>query len=650
MRFLLVLIGLFAAALGQAQCDLPADAEEIDIADFGTLRLGALDTDGETILLSGGVCVMGVSGWELFTDSASVLILEGEPDETGEPQADYEIEAGALTLQLGELTLSADALKATQGLLRLPELRFRTPDFRGSASEGRYDLDTGVTTLLKPIAQGRSFRLLGATATLEADVLTFSDAVATTCVCEGEAFYALTAGFATYRISERTLDLQEGRLRLSGWDIGLGDLSIDEETFDDVAFPLNIEYVGDSGGTPGTGLGLGLNPIDVGQDLTLELGLRGLDNDYALGGVLLSRYRAAGVSFDFGFAPRGVQADFTLTESLTPWLNASFGIRNQPWEAADFLHEGFLGLSATKAIPTVGASSLSFNANVLAAGSSQNLPREPIADARLGVGAGLDYSTPFGIGTFRLQTALESTYYPGVNRAQYGLTLNPSYRYSQNGLTANLGFSKRFTNAASPFTSELDRLSERSQLETALSYATQLAPSWQLELGSLLRYDFLEAYNTNLPGLERLEASAVLRYDAPEFSVVPYVNVDLAELLNDELATARPAKLGLGADLSTPDWELGLGLELDPQMFALTSLETRASFPLHFESFSVQPFVALDFMPSLSATPEWPIVSGHGLELTLPSCCGTLVAGYRQLDNRFTTSFALEFEEFSLGE
>ena len=650
MRFLLAAFSLLAFGVAAAQCELPDDSEIIDIADFGSLRFGNLETEGDTILLTDGVCVTGEAGWELFTDSASVLILEGEPDENGEIQADYTVEAEAITLQLGEISLSADSLSATQGLLRLPDLRFRTPDFRGSASEGRYDLETGVTTLLKPVAQGRTFRLLGAAATLEADILTFTDAIATTCICEGEPFYALSAGFATYQISERSLDLQASRLRISGWDIGLGDVSISEDTFDDVAFPLAIEYVGDSGSTRGTGLELGLNPIDVAQDLTLELGLRGLDADYPLGGVLLSSYRAPDVRFDFGFAPRGIQADFTLNESLTPWLNFQFGIRNQPWEAVDFLHEGFLSLNATGTIPTVGDSSLVYRARALTAASSQNLPDTPVSDARLGISAGLDYTTPFGIGVAALKTAFETTYYPGYNRAQYGVTLTPGYSYKNERLAATLSYTRRFTNAASPFSTRLDRLSEQSRLDAAITYATQLQPDWSVELASTFRYDFVEAYSTDLPGLERLDASAVLRYGDEVFSVAPYLNVDIAELLNSELVTDRPADLGLGADLLTESWELGLGLELDLQTFDLTSLETRASFPLEFENFSVQPFIALDLMPTLSANPEWPIVSGHGLELTLPSCCGTLVAGYRQLDNRFTTSFALRFEEFSLGE
>ena len=634
---------------GYAQlCELPEDAEIIDIADFGTLQIGNFDTEADLILLKDGVCIEGETGWRLFTREASVLVEAGPVNEaTGETETLYKVEAGAVTLQLGELTLTASSLLATQGVLRLPGLRFRTEDFVGSAQEGRYNLETGITFLLSPRVRGRSFQLSSSAATLKGDLLSFERAEATTCDCPGEPPYVVSAETASYEVDAGRLQLSGGQLELGGLALSLGDLTISEESFSDIAFPFSVEYVGDNGDGSGTGLGVTVKPFEVAEDLRFELGLRGLDSDYPLGGVFLTRYQPPGLALTFGLAPRGFQADFVVTEAVAPWLDASFAVLNRPWEAADFLHEGALGLDADVSLPVPGQSSLSFGANALMAASSQTFGGEVVSGARLSLGLSLAYRTPLPVGDFSLGVDAQNTYYPLHARNQYGFTLRPAYRYSRAGLGVATSYTWRFTNGASPFSGKLDRLSPQGALSTTAEYKTDVGGT-ALEVSGLFRYDFVEADDTDLPGLERLEGRLLLRRPLGGLTIRPYFSFDAARLLNPALSSDRRAELGLGLDLSAESWEAGLGVAVEPPSFGLSSVVASASFPLSFETFSLQPYVALDFVPLING--EWPAVTGHGVELTLPSCCGTLVAGYRQTGNRFTTSFALRFEDFTLGE
>jgi hypothetical protein len=59
---------------------------------------------------------------------------------------------------------------------------------------------------------------------------------------------------------------------------------------------------------------------------------------------------------------------------------------------------------------------------------------------------------------------------------------------------------------------------------------------------------------------------------------------------------------------------------------------------------SLEPFLALNVLPTLLEN-TWPRLGGHGLEVQWRTCCGTLNVGYRQFNEKFSTSFSILLEQ-----
>lgn len=635
---------LSTAGLGFAQACLPTPADTfkstlpgLGVAYFGDFR-GSLQAAEARLL--GGVCIAGESGWELRSETLRISGFGGE--------GPVDLVAESATLTLADWTLQASVLALRGESVTLAEVAFHSADITGRARSGRFELGGGNVALEGVVAEGESFRIQGEAATLAGATLVFEDAVATTCVCEGGSLYVIRAPSASYDTAAELVTVRNGQLEIGALRLQLRDFELGPDSLADLTFPIVVEYIRDdeAAGVQGTGLGIRIPNLRVDDELSLELGVSGIDRDYPFVGVLVARYRGNGVRFDIGRASQGFQADFALREPLAPWLDATFAVNNRDWRGADFLHEGKLGLQAEQAF-NVGGHRLELDGGSFAAASSQTLRSGQVSSSRLGVYATAAYRSPdTPLGRFSARLRTETTHYAEADATQYGVSFAPTWRETFGPVDLRLGWSYVATNAASPFAKSLDRLSAKNELSLQVKASGPLAQNSVGNVDFRVRYDFANPVLTGRFGeqLDLFRLSGGLSWQRPEFEVKPFIDINLAPVLNSGL-NSSDAYIEGGFDLDAERWEAGFALRFDPStQNPLEKLELRGTFPIDIGEVTLQPFVALDLLPTLQAN-VLPRVSGQGLELTWKSCCGTIVVAYKQVENTFSTTFAVRFDE-----
>ena len=622
-----------------APCDVFREGRTaLAVEGLGTAYFTSLETtlQNGAARLSGGVCVAGTSGFELRSETVDVMGIPDTPV----------LAAEQVTLNFSGWTLRSAALRADADTLELSDVIFYGGTLQGRAERAAFDVAEGGLKLGKVAVTGKGFRVQGDVATLQGDRLVFQDALATTCVCAADALYVVRAPTATYDLTREAVRVEGGQLLVGNVQIALPDVEVTPEKLRDFTFPVQVEYVSDNEttGASGTGLGIRVPAIGVGGGLGVEVGAVGLDTEYPLNVVLLAHYRDGSLAFDVGRAAKGVQADVLLTEPLTPALNLTLGVRNRDWQDAGFLHEGVLGLSGDTRLTLFTSDDLALAAGGFAAVSYQFLG-VPVTAPRLGVYQELRFlSPPTAVGRFGVSTRAEVTAYPGTGRSQVGFAFRPSWVGSYGPVSVNATWDTLWTNQASPFGVSLDRLEPRNLLVLGGLVDGDLTLGLRGTFSVSARYDFLRPSGGAFSaGLETLALGASLSYRADTFTLVPFFRAELAPLFNETLRGETDSFVETGLDLDAATWSFGLTFRADPLAPKITKLEARTSFPVTLDALTLKPFIAFDFAPTLTAG-QFPRVSGHGLDVTYRSCCGTLVVGYRQLGNAFTTSFAVRFE------
>ena len=636
-RGLVALFALWSAVLGSlawaAPCDGLRDGRiTATLEGVGTAYFSVLDAPR----LAGGVCVAGEGGWELRGETVRVEGVAASPS----------LAAENVTLSFAGWTLEGATLRADATELTLNDINFRSGTLEGRADAATFTVATSALELREVAVTGQGFRVQGATATLGGNRLVFQDALATTCVCADDALYVVRAPTASYDLTRAAVRIEGGKLRIGGVQVSLPNVEVTPEKLKNLTFPVRVEYLSDNGatGVRGTGLGIRVPAIGLGDGLELEVGAVGLDTAYPLNVVLVAHYRDDRLQFDVGRAARGVQADIVLSEALTPAVNASFAVRNRAWRDQDFLHEGVFALTAGERVTLFTPNDLVLGAGGFAAVSYQFLG-VPVSAPRLGGYQELQFlSPPSRGGRFGVSARAELTTYPGLDRTQVGFGFRPSWAGSYGPLRVNLAWDGLWTNAASPFGVSLDRLEPRNLLVLSGLVDGSLTPRLHGTFSVSARYDLLRLSGGALSdGLDTVALGASLSYRADTFTLTPFFRAELAPLFNETRRGETDSFVETGLDLDADPWSFGLTFRADPLEPKITKLEARTSFPITLSAVTLKPFLAFDFAPTLTAG-QFPRVSGHGLEVTYRSCCGTLVVGYRQLENAFTTSFAVRFE------
>lgn len=593
---------------------------------FGNLQ--GEDVQKGPFTLTQGVCIENANGVQLITVEADVTLVDDSPN----------IEAKNVDISFEDYQLKADTLTTSPEGFQVTGVTFTGTNLQGVAEEANYNFETGEIELFDSSVRGQSLTIESKRARLIGDRATFEDLTATTCTCRETPLYVVRAERASLDLTTQTLNVNMGTLELAGLRLAFNDVTVSPQTLQDFRFPVTIEYVPGSIADGGTGLGVRIPSLRLDDTLTLEFGIVGLDTDYPLGGVFVIHYKNQNATADIGLTPYGFQADFSVTEPLAPWLNFNFGVNNRDWEKADFLHEGYLSLDAITALSLFADDTLSLSGQLLMAASSQTLGTVPVVDGRLAVNTNTTYRVPpLPIGQLELTTQTWLSYYPVANKTQWGVRLAPRWQHVIGALSFDVSYSRRWTNSASPFSTKLDKLEPESKIVASTKLAGPLASNLQGELNFSVTYDFLEVETYAGEGFASLASSGKLTYQVNDLTVVPSFSLELAPLMNPDLdADFRPL---LSSELTIihPRWEAGFGASYDLGLEQLSKLETKGSVTIDIENVSLEPFLALNILPTLTDS-TWPRLSGHGLEVAWRTCCGDLHVGYRQYDGKFTTS------------
>lgn len=641
-RLILCLIFISGGALSLAAAceDRPANALELVVEGFGTLYFAEADTRvqlGE-IDLGGGVCIDLGGGAELRAAELTVRSFPMNPV----------FLAHEVRLLWAGWTFTAATLAATEAEVVLSDLTF-TGELSGRAGEAALNLETLELTMLEITAVGQGFQIGAERAVLNATTLVFEEVVVTTCLCRGDRkLYVVRGKSAVYDLREARVVMREGVLEVGSLTLALDDFELSEAALADLRFPLVIEYVTANGetGAPGTGLGVRIPSIPLDEATTLELGVTGLDIDFPLNGIMLFRHRSSSVDFEIGKSAAGPQLDFTLRHPLTAWLNAALSTTNRHWQGQDFLHEVKLSLLAAHQVEPLAGHRLTADGELFAAGSRQTIEQQPVQGTRLGGRAELLYQSPqIGAGRFSVRLRSQLTSYPYQQVSQWGLYLEPRYQGRIGPVNIDANLRRQWSNSASPFSTRLDRLEPLGDIGLTAQWAPVFSAEVRATFRVSARYDFLKGDPRLTQNISQLSLLANLTWEHSELTVNPFVMTDLAPYFNDALAARRRPFIEGGLNLKAERWEAGFVARVNPRaQFGLEKVEFSASFPVTLSSVTLQPYIALDILPTLLDN-DLPRVSGHGLEITWASCCGTFVIGYRQQENTFSTSLG-----FRLGD
>jgi hypothetical protein len=622
-------------ALGSSAAFAASCAEQLPdatVATFPGVEIYFGGFTGEDVqkgpfTLTQGVCIENAEGVQLITVEAIVTIVDNAPN----------IEAQNVDISFEDYQLKANILRTSPEGFQVTGVTFTGTNLQGIAEEANYNFETGEIELLHSSVRGQSLTIESERAKLIGDHATFEDLTATTCTCKENPLYVVRAERASLNLTTQTLNVNAGTLELAGLRLGFNDVTVSPQTLQDFRFPVTIDYVPGAIKDGATGLGIRVPSLRLDDGLTLELGLVGLDVDYPLGGIFVIHYKNQKATADVGLTPYGFQADFRVTEPLAPWLDLNFGVNNRAWEKADFLHEGYLSADARTALSLIPGDTLSLNGQLLTAASSQTLGAVPIIDGRLALNTNTTYrAPPLPLGQLELTTQTWLSYYPVANRTQWGVRLAPRWQHVSGAFSFDVSYSRRWTNSASPFSTKLDRLEPESRLVASTKLAGPLASNLQGELNFSVNYNFLDVESYVGEGFASLATSGKLNYLVNAITIVPSFSLELAPLMNPDLDKDFRPLLSGGLDIVHPRWEAGFGMSL--QLGQLSKLETRGSVTIDVENVSLEPFLALNILPTLTDS-TWPRLSGHGLEVAWRTCCGDLHVGYRQYGGTFTTSF-----------
>ncbi len=623
-----------AVAAANAQCSIAADStlSQLAVEGFGSAYFPQFRSDraNDRIEFFGGVCITG-RGWTLLAEE---VILDGLA-------GDLSLRAAEPELFVLGFRLTGSALVADERTLTVFDATLEGEEIGGSAEMVTFDIELETYRFQRPRFFGNGFRIEGVSAQLTGTDLVVEEAVGTACLCDDSPLYAIRGSRAEIDISRFLIRLFDGELTIAGVVVGLeAETEFAVEDLADFEVPLSVSFEPDNAGSGkvGRGFGVAIDGLQLAEGARVEFGLFGLDPGHSLTSEALLEAEEGGATIRFGIEHAGVISDIVMLRPLNPWLQAIVAFRNLHTEQYGYLHEGSLQFDADVGLDAPeGFQRLKVHGSGFMAASGQAVPAIPVADARLGLAAGLTATTQrtvLGKGT--LQASSSATYYPGAGRWQYGVALKPSWTVDLADGVWTTEYSRVWTNAASPFSVEVDRLEPQNRLGTRFTIERDLGPV--VVAGRIVSsYSFLPD-----AGLEQLGASASValpqRYGRFDIAA----EVELAGLLGDDpdLEAYVEARVGLVLERveGTGEFAVRARYGIVPQ-WDLEALEVSASYPFGDGDLILTPFIALELAPILGGGGV--TISGHGLEILWRSCCGTVAFGYRQEASGFSASLGL---------
>ncbi len=635
---------VFLSGWAAAACDEQAYPVRLSIQEFGTAHFTdfRIDVEQNQAELTGGVCLTGAEG-DWTVEAATVNISGLQP---GHP---IDVVATQARLTIPYWIMTAQWLRSDGESFIIQGGTFRSDVLGGTLEEGSFSLTSGEIRGTEITASGTGYRLWGDHASFVEDQVMLSGARVTTCVCPGDPVFVLAGDHAEVDLAEGSVLLTRGELRLGWLRVALAEeFLVNDESLQRLSPPVVVEFdPAPADQNPrGRGLAVWIPRLDLGEGSSLELGIAGLDSDHPLGAWGVYSFEQDGVNAIFGVTRSGgPRADFSVRRPVNDWLSVTFAINNRHYASQHYLHEGLLTLAT--GLPTAdlrGGGTLAIGFTVTAAASSQGRAPDPVMAPRFRTAASFDWRLPPGeAGTFRLQVNLENTAYGG-GRDQFGFRLRPSWSLGLDNTTVSIAHDWQLTNAASPFSTVLDRLVPINRSNFKVTWQADLSEVTHVSASAEATYNWLELASGRRSGFETLlfEADAVAT--AGDWNVRTGVSLQLAGLLDPRPTPGRQAFLHGYLDADTGDVELGVMARhhVGGSRSGLEYLEFHVAYPLVFESVKLVPFLALDVAPLL-ASGAGPALSGHGLIVEWDSCCGLFEIGYRLHGSTFSTTLSGNF-------
>jgi len=631
-----VTLAVLGGALAQAQCRPPATATRLTIKGFASAYFQQFRTDTEqnSAELYGGVCLVGADhAWTLAADRVSVSGLQGA----------LRVTAVSPTLSFQGWSATAGSLDATSQTLSLGSVELTGHGVSGTAETLRLDLASGALELTAIDLHGAAFYLRGDSATLSGDRLGVTAPSVTTCHCAGPPLYRVDGASAQVAVQGQRIVLSGGHVVVGKLEVPLASpVTIDAAALKALTLPLTIEDVtGDAvSGTPAAGLEVLLTHLGLAPGIYAQLGVAGLDAGHPLAGIALLRGGGHGTSFTFGEAPGGMRYEETSDQAITPWFDAGFDTRVLEPGNRDTLREGVLHARLhTGVAPLHGSAALA----MFAAGSSQQPSTGEVAGARLGARASIAAATPPAPwGHLSLRLGGEASLYPDQRASQWGVDVQPGYGLRAGPLDLQVSYLARFTDGGSPFTTSLDRLEPVERPSGSVTLAGALAPGWRGSARLAAQID-LVGNSSVAAGVNQLDVSGSLTRSLGAWQLSVSGDAVLAGIVTPNGARDGFLQAAVGASRG----DLALGAEARyryaPAYVGLDLLQVSAAVPIALPGAVVRPYLALDLAPTVTSG-ALPTISGHGLDLTLPTCCGALKLGYRDDGGTWTVSVAVDLQ------
>ena len=678
-RVLAVTFVLAVVSAAVAQCARGPDTSEVTVPGFIAVYYQSFRSDANADLVDfyGGVCVTAVGGeWTVTTERATVTGLTTE----------LRLVAPEATLYLGSWLISAASLDATLESLTLEDATVTGPDVDGGAESLTVDLASGEISMVGLELNSVAFAVRGSGAVLRGESLTLVDAGVSTCIGLETPPYEIVGVRAQVDLGQRSVVLDGGALRLGALQLPLQEqITISEESLATFSLPVRVQNVPDTGsqGRPGSGLGVRLVGLPVGDDVTLDVGATGIDTEHDTGLVALLNIvtsipgslesdPATSVTSTFGLEAGLPYLDIELERPLRPWLDLTLGAFSGAAPGQDQRHEAVARLTASTPVAAVNGrvTAEAFSA-VTALAPALAPATVTIMGSRVGAAvSGSARTRSTAVGTFSVEARAEATVYPAQDAWQWGVRLQPSWRYVRGPWTLRLAYDQRFTNSGSPFGASVDLLQPRSRADGGARVAGRLhrgaAPAPGVRAPQLDGYvevrgiHDLIGVGSDPAGWRMARAWAGVTYLVRDWELGSMLLFETAGLLTP--GVGRDAYVTLDVSAERHGWpvlfaarpepnvphtafEVGLnsvyGFTVDDP--GLRSLELRAAMPFAFDHFEVRPYLAFDFAPTVELG-LWPIWSVHGLDLTIISCCGSVTVGYRNDSGQWSASIAVDLE------
>ncbi len=642
---LLLLLTGWSAAAG---CIVGPTTSVLAVEGFGVAYYQEARTDNAADLVEfyGGVCVVGEGEqWTVEADRVVISGLRGGLSLSAEPA----------TVEVAGWRLDAALLNATRERLDMQSPRLSGPGLDGTALSATMNLVTGDVMLQELMLQSTSLIARGKQARLLGGELTIDEPTVTSCTCPGRPFFYIDGTRASVDLGGSELTLTGGVLHVGGVAVSLADpIELSEETLAELTLPLAVDYVPDQPGRKGTGLGVLLRPIPLTDGLSGEFGASGIDLQYPLRAVALLTGTTSTATVTLGQQSDGLRFEVATQHALTPWLEGGFDVRLLDRSIRDGLKEGVVHVRAHTPLPTWRGE---VSAAAFAAASVQEPASGQVAGARLGLSLDAAAATVAGpSGRLSLKTRVELTGYPDAmppgsvhpGLLQWGVELTPEWNYASGPFTARASYLARWTNSASPFTTELDRLTPTQRLSLRTTVAGALAPGVTASLEARGVYDLISHDNV-AAGFNALDVTTTVNQELADWTVGVGLEARLAGVIAPNGQRVGQAVASLNAQRRPARGIVGIEFHArtrmlwEPDPTGLDLLELSAAVPVVLPGVVLRPYLAVDFAPSVLRA-QLPAISGHGIDVTFETCCGAFTVGYRNEENVWSASFAIDLE------